>query len=169
MIFIRGATEGLNLVAYAWGLWNLKPGDVVVVTELEHHSNFVPWQYVAQKTGAEFRMIPLDENGELRLEALDEIACSGNVKVVATNLVSNALGTVNPVERVAALGARARRDLGRRRGAGRAAPGDRRAGARLRLPRVLGAQDVRPDEHRRALGPGRAARARWSRSSSAAT
>jgi cysteine desulfurase/selenocysteine lyase len=100
VIFLRGATEGLNLVAYAWGLWNLGPGDVVVVTELEHHSNFVPWQFVAQKTGAEFRMIPLDDHGELRLEALDEIAEAGNVKVIATNLVSNALGTVNPVEAV---------------------------------------------------------------------
>ncbi len=100
VIFVRSATEGLNLVAYAWGLWTLKPGDVVVVTELEHHSNFVPWQYVAQKTGADFRMIPLDEHGELRLDSLDEIAAGGNVKVVATNLVSNALGTVNPVEQV---------------------------------------------------------------------
>jgi cysteine desulfurase / selenocysteine lyase len=100
IIFLRGATEALNLVAYAWGLWTLKPGDIVVVTELEHHSNFVPWQYVAQKTGADFRMIPLDENGELRLDALDEIAAAGNVRVVATNLVSNALGTVNPVAEV---------------------------------------------------------------------
>jgi cysteine desulfurase / selenocysteine lyase len=102
LIFVRGATEGLNLVAFAWGMWSLVPGDVVVVTELEHHSNFVPWQYVAHKTGAEFRMIPLDENGELRLEALDEIATAGRVRVVATNLVSNALGTVNPVEKLSA-------------------------------------------------------------------
>src|SRR5262245_5724024 len=102
LIFVRGATEGLNLVAFAWGMWNLGPGDVVVVTELEHHSNFVPWQYVAQKTGAEFRMIPLDENGELRLDVLDEIAAAGPVRVVATNLVSNALGTVNPVEQLSA-------------------------------------------------------------------
>jgi cysteine desulfurase/selenocysteine lyase len=101
LIFTRSTTEGINLVAYAWGLSNLGPGDVVVVTELEHHSNFVPWQYVAARTGADFRMIPLDDGGELRLDALDEVAGDGNVKVVATGLVSNSLGTINPVERVA--------------------------------------------------------------------
>jgi len=102
VVFLRGATEGLNLVAYAWGLDNLGPGDVVLVTELEHHSNFVPWQYIAQRTGAEFRAIPLDDHGELRLDTLDEIAGSEQVKVVANNLVSNALGTINPVERLSA-------------------------------------------------------------------
>ena len=102
IVFTRNATEALNLVAYAWGFSNLGPGDVVVVTELEHHSNFVPWQYVAKKRGAEFRMIPLTESGELDLGALDGLAREGQVKVVATNLVSNALGTINPVERLAA-------------------------------------------------------------------
>src|SRR5438270_11565868 len=102
IVFLRGATEGLNLVAYAWGLDNLGPGDVVLVTELEHHSNFVPWQYIAQRTGAAFRAIPLDEHGELRLDALDEVAGTDRVKVVAVNLVSNALGTINPVEKLAA-------------------------------------------------------------------
>lgn len=102
VIFTRNATEGLNLVAYAWGLSNLGPGDVVLVTELEHHSNFVPWQYVAKRTGAGFQMIPLDENGELDLPTLDDLEHTGAVKVVATGLVSNALGTVNPVERLAA-------------------------------------------------------------------
>jgi cysteine desulfurase/selenocysteine lyase len=102
LIFTHGATESINLVAYAWGLDNLGPGDVVLVTELEHHSNFVPWQYIAKRTGADFRMLPLDEQGELRLDQLDEIAGGGNVKVVANNLVSNALGTVNPIERLSA-------------------------------------------------------------------
>jgi cysteine desulfurase/selenocysteine lyase len=101
VIFVRNATEGLNLVSYAWGLSNLGPGDLVVVTELEHHSNFVPWQYVAKRTGAGFRMIPLDENGELRVDELDVIAREGSVKVVATGVVSNSLGTVNPVARLA--------------------------------------------------------------------
>jgi cysteine desulfurase/selenocysteine lyase len=100
LIFTRNATESLNLVAYAWGLTNLGPGDLVVVTELEHHSNFVPWQYVAKRTGAEFRMIPLTDGGELDLGALETIGAGGEVKVVATNLVSNALGTINPVERL---------------------------------------------------------------------
>jgi cysteine desulfurase/selenocysteine lyase len=102
VIFTRGATESINLVAYAWGLDNLGPGDVVVVTELEHHSNFVPWQYIAKRTGAAFKAIPLDEHGELQLDALEQIARAGNVKVVANNLVSNALGTINPVERLSA-------------------------------------------------------------------
>jgi len=101
IIFTRQATEALNLVAYAWGLNNLGPGDVVVVTELEHHSNFVPWQYIAKKTGAAFRMVHLTEEGELDLADFEPIAREGNVKVVANNLVSNALGTINPVEKIA--------------------------------------------------------------------
>jgi cysteine desulfurase / selenocysteine lyase len=102
VIFTRNATEALNLVAYAWGLTNLGPGKLAVVTELEHHSNFVPWQYIAKRTGAGFRMIPLTDGGELDLETLDGFAAEGEIKVVATNLVSNALGTVNPVERLSA-------------------------------------------------------------------
>jgi cysteine desulfurase / selenocysteine lyase len=102
LIFTRNATESLNLVAYAYGLATFGPGDVVIVTELEHHSNFVPWQYVAKRTGASFRMIRLTETGELDLDGLDEIAGDGNIKLVATNLVSNALGTVNPVEKLTA-------------------------------------------------------------------
>ncbi len=101
VIFTRSATEALNLVAYAWGLENLGPGDVVVVTELEHHANFVPWQFIAKRTGAQFAHIPIDDLGELQLDALDELATRGNVKVVANNLVSNTLGTINPVEKLA--------------------------------------------------------------------
>jgi len=99
VIFVRNATEALNLVAYSWGLNNLGPGDVVLVTELEHHSNFVPWQFAARRTGADFRLIPLDNQGELRLDELDSF---GNVKVVATGLVSNALGTINDAAAIAA-------------------------------------------------------------------
>jgi cysteine desulfurase/selenocysteine lyase len=101
IVFTRSATEALNLVAYAWGLDNLGPGDLVVATELEHHSNFVPWQQIAKRTGATFRPIPVDGAGELQLDALEEIAKQGSVKIVATGLVSNALGTVNPVEEIA--------------------------------------------------------------------
>ena len=101
VVFTRSATEALNLVAYAWGLDNLGPGDVVVVTDLEHHSSFVPWQYVAGRTGAAFRAVPIDENGELELAALEEIEREGTIKVVACNLVSNTLGTVNPVRELA--------------------------------------------------------------------
>jgi cysteine desulfurase/selenocysteine lyase len=100
IIFVRNATEAINLVAYSWGMSNLGPGDVVVVSELEHHSNFVPWQFIAGKTGAQLAMIPLTDEGELDLSGLDEIAAEGNVKVVATTLVSNSLGTINPIERL---------------------------------------------------------------------
>jgi cysteine desulfurase / selenocysteine lyase len=100
IILVRNATEALNLVAYAWGWKNLKPGDVVLATELEHHSNFVPWQQMAKRTGASFELIGIDGQGELLLDQLDRYG--DEVKVVAVNLVSNAVGTVNPVERVAA-------------------------------------------------------------------
>jgi len=102
VVFTRNATEGINLVAYSWGMNNLGPGDVVLVTELEHHSNFVPWQYVARRTGADFRMLPLDDQGELRLDALDELVGDSRVRVVAAGMVSNSLGTVNPVEKLSA-------------------------------------------------------------------
>jgi cysteine desulfurase / selenocysteine lyase len=102
IIFVRNATEAINLVAYSWGMSNLGPGDVVVVSELEHHSNFVPWQFIAGRTGASLVMIPLTEEGELDLSALDGIAAQGRIKVVATNHVSNSLGTINPVEKLVA-------------------------------------------------------------------
>ncbi|MBA3475357.1 MAG: aminotransferase class V-fold PLP-dependent enzyme, partial [Actinobacteria bacterium] len=102
VIFVRNATEAINLVAYSWGLNEVGPGDLVLVTELEHHSNFVPWQYVANRTGASFRMLPLDERGELRLDLLDEVAGDDAVKIVAAGLTSNSLGTNNPVEQLAA-------------------------------------------------------------------
>ena len=98
VIFTRNVTQGLNLVAYAWGLDNLGPGDVAVVTELEHHANFVPWQQIAKRTGAEFRVIGIDDSGELRLDGLDELASAGRVKVVAATLVSNTLGTINSLD-----------------------------------------------------------------------
>jgi len=102
IIFVRNATEAINLVAYSWGMNNLGPGDLVIVSELEHHSNFVPWQYVAGKTGARVAMLPLTDDGELDLSALEGLAKDGNVKVVATNHVSNSIGTINPIEKLAA-------------------------------------------------------------------
>jgi cysteine desulfurase / selenocysteine lyase len=100
VIFTRNVTYAMNLVAYAWGLSNLGPGDVAVVSELDHHAVFVPWQYIAGRTGATFKVIPVDPSGELQLDALDEIAAAGRVRVVATNHVSNTLGTINPIERL---------------------------------------------------------------------
>ena len=104
VVFTHNVTAALNAVAYGWGFDNLGPGDLVVVTEMEHHSNFVPWQYVAGRTGAEFTVIPVDENGELQLDELDAIAARGNVKVLGCAHVSNSLGSVNPVERLIAWG-----------------------------------------------------------------
>jgi cysteine desulfurase/selenocysteine lyase len=100
VIFTRNVTAALNLVAYAWGFDNLGPGDVVLVTEMEHHSNFVPWQYVARRTGADFLAIPVDREGGLQLDQLDSFASKGSIKVVAATYVSNSLGTVNPIERL---------------------------------------------------------------------
>jgi cysteine desulfurase/selenocysteine lyase len=102
VIFTRSATESINLVAYAWGLQNLGAGDTVLITELEHHANFVPWQFIASRTGASFRHIPIDDGGELQLDALDDLARQGSIKVVAAGLVSNSLGTINPIERLTA-------------------------------------------------------------------
>ncbi len=103
IIYTRNATEALNLVAYAWGLENLGPGDVALVTELEHHSNFVPWQLIAERTGATFAAIPIEGgNHELDLSKLDEIAKRGQIKVLAVGLVNNSLGVVNPVSELAA-------------------------------------------------------------------
>ncbi|MGD0167905.1 MAG: cysteine desulfurase [Gaiellaceae bacterium] len=103
IVFTRNTTEGLNLVAYAWGLDNLGPGDIVLATELEHHSNFVPWQEVARRTGATFKTIPVSTAGELELDDLEQFGRSGRLKIVAVTAVSNSLGTIVPVEKLIAF------------------------------------------------------------------
>lgn len=100
IVFARNVTAALNVVAYGWGLDNLGPGDLVVATELEHHSNFVPWQYIAGRTGAEFAVVPVDEAGELQLDELDSIQARGRPKVLACTAVSNSLGTITPLPRL---------------------------------------------------------------------
>src|SRR3954471_1032826 len=100
-IFTRNATEALNLVAGAWGRANVGEGDRIVLTEMEHHSNLVPWWMLAQEKGAVIEVVPIDDNGELVLDELDAILSRGRVKVVAVVHVSNVLGTVNPVEDIA--------------------------------------------------------------------
>jgi cysteine desulfurase/selenocysteine lyase len=102
LIFTRGTTESLNLVATAWGHANVKKGDRIVVTRLEHHANFVPWQQLALATGAEFRICELTPGGEIDLANLNELV-TPNTKVVAFGHVSNALGTVNPVAEITAI------------------------------------------------------------------
>jgi cysteine desulfurase / selenocysteine lyase len=107
IVFTRGTTESINLVAQSWGAANLRPGDVILLTEMEHHSNLVPWQMIAQRTGATLRFVPvLGENGEggLDLDALDHLL-TPQVKIFAFTHISNTLGVINPV---ADLCARAR-------------------------------------------------------------
>ena len=101
IIFTRGTTEALNLVAATWGTANLREGDVILLTELEHHSNLVPWQLLAQRTGARLRFIPVtDDAGELDLSDLDERLA--DVKLLSLTHISNALGTINPVAELCA-------------------------------------------------------------------
>jgi cysteine desulfurase/selenocysteine lyase len=101
-IFTRNATESINLVAYAWGRDNVGPGDEVLVTEMEHHSNLVPWQELCRDTGATLRYLSVGESGELSLDELDSVLAEGRVKLVAVAHVSNVLGTINPVPEIAA-------------------------------------------------------------------
>lgn len=101
LIFTRGATESINLLATAWGRAHVRAGDAVVVTALEHHANFVPWQQLALATGAEFRIVELTPDGRIDREAFRS-AMDQRVKVVAFGHVSNALGTINPVRELAA-------------------------------------------------------------------
>jgi cysteine desulfurase / selenocysteine lyase len=100
-IFTANATASLNLVAYAWGDANVGPGDRVVVTEMEHHSNFVPWQQLALRRGAALSAVGVDDDGHLDLDELDRLLAGGDVKVVAVVHVSNVLGTINPVAEIA--------------------------------------------------------------------
>jgi cysteine desulfurase/selenocysteine lyase len=99
VIFVRGATEGINLVAASWGRANLSPGDEIVLSVLEHHSNIVPWQLIAEQTGAVIKVVPVDDAGEFLVEEYEKLL-SDRTKMVAVTHVSNALGTVVPVEQV---------------------------------------------------------------------
>ena len=103
VIFTRGTTDGINLVAASWGRANLRAGDQVVVSAMEHHSNIVPWQMACQATGAELRVIPMTDAGELRVDAYADLLASGRVRFVAVTHLSNALGTVNDAKRIGAM------------------------------------------------------------------
>lgn len=100
VIFTRGTTEGINLIAYILTT-KLKKDDEIIISYLEHHSNIVPWQMLCERTGAKLRVIPMDENGVLQLDYLDQFL-SEKTKVVSVNQVSNALGVVNPIEEIIA-------------------------------------------------------------------
>lgn len=102
VIFTKGTTESINLVAWAWGLSNLKVGDEILLTTLEHHSNIVPWQLVAERTGAKVVEAPIDDHGDIIISEFKK-RLNGKTKMVAFNLISNALGTINPAKELIAL------------------------------------------------------------------
>ncbi len=101
IIFTRNTTESINLVAYSWGNVNIKSGDLVVLTEMEHHSNLVPWQLLAQRTGARLEFVPVSDNGLLRLDVYAQLL-QQQPKLVAFTHMSNVLGTINPAREMIA-------------------------------------------------------------------
>ncbi|HXN37694.1 MAG TPA: SufS family cysteine desulfurase [Solirubrobacteraceae bacterium] len=101
-IFTKNATEAINLVAYSWGRANVGPGDAVLITQMEHHANLVPWQVLCRERGAQLRYLEVDQHGELSLAQLDSELARGDVRLVAFAHVSNVLGTINPVAEIAA-------------------------------------------------------------------
>ncbi|TVQ48144.1 MAG: SufS family cysteine desulfurase [Gloeocapsa sp. DLM2.Bin57] len=102
IVFTRNATEAINLVAYSWGLENLQPGDEIILSVMEHHSNVVPWQIIAQKTGALLKFVPLTSEETLDMEGFRHLINS-KTKLVAIVHVSNTLGCINPVEEITSL------------------------------------------------------------------
>jgi cysteine desulfurase/selenocysteine lyase len=102
IVFVRNTTEAINLVAHSWGDAHLGPDDEVVLTEMEHHSNIVPWQMLCERRGCRLRVAPIDDRGALRLDALEGLL-SPRTKLVAVTHVSNVLGSVNPIEAIAGL------------------------------------------------------------------
>jgi SufS family cysteine desulfurase len=102
IVFVRGTTEAINLVAQSYGRKNINVGDEIIVSELEHHANIVPWQLLAEQVGATVRVIPINDRGELILEEYVKLL-TGKTKFVSVAHVSNSLGTINPVEQIIAL------------------------------------------------------------------
>jgi len=106
IVYTRGTTEAINLVAYAWGRKNVKSGDLIVLTILDHHSNIVPWQILAAEKGAHIEYVDIDERGELRQDQFADLLKRGP-RLVAFNLVSNAMGTINPAREMVAAAKKA--------------------------------------------------------------
>ena len=100
IIFVRGTTEAINLVAYSWGRQNVQKDDIVVTTEYEHHSNIVPWQLLTKEKGAKLEYIGVDDNGELILDQLDAYLDTGQIKLVTFSQMSNVLGTISKSEEI---------------------------------------------------------------------
>jgi cysteine desulfurase / selenocysteine lyase len=102
IIFLRGATEAVNLVAQTWARANVKPGETILISEMEHHSNIVPWQLLAQQTGILLKIIPITDDGEMDMEAYRKLLSDG-VKLVSVVHMANSLGTINPVKEMAKM------------------------------------------------------------------
>jgi cysteine desulfurase/selenocysteine lyase len=100
IVFVRGATEAINLVAQTWGRAHVRAGDEVLITEMEHHSNIVPWQMLCEQVGARLKVLPIDDRGELQLDRLDALLTE-RTRLVGVTHCSNALGTINPVRAIA--------------------------------------------------------------------
>ena len=100
LVFVRGTTEAINLVAYSWGRQNVQKDDIVVTTEYEHHSNIVPWQILTKEKGAKLQYIGVDDNGELILDHLDAYLDTGKIKLVTFSQMSNVLGTISKSEEI---------------------------------------------------------------------
>ncbi len=154
VIFTHGTTESINLVAHSWGQANVKAGDEILLTEMEHHSNIVPWQQLAERTGASIRWAPITDDGLLDFKEFDRLLTK-RTKLVAVAAVSNVLGTINPIEEICAAGTR-----GRRCGVGRCRPAcaafaDRRALDGRGFCGVQRAQDARADRGGDFVGPAR--------------
>ena len=147
VIFTSGATESLNLLAYAWGDVNIHEGDEIVVTEMEHHANIVPWYQLAQRKKAVLKTIPITVCGHLDLSNIDKII-TNRTRVVSVCHMSNVLGTVNPISEIA--------EIAHKRGAIMVADGAPHGGQharpRSRFLRLFLAQDARSDRGRRAVG-----------------
>ncbi len=100
IVFVRSATEAINLVSHSWGLSNVQPGDIILLTEMEHHSNLIPWQLLTQDRGARIELLGIDDSGLLKMEDLDRYL-DERVRLLAITGMSNVLGTINPIEEVA--------------------------------------------------------------------
>ncbi len=168
-IFTKNATEAINLVAYSWGRANVGAGDAVLLTQMEHHANLVPWQVLCRERGAQLRYLEVDERGELSLEQLQRELERGDVRLVGVRARVQRARHHQPRRRDDRARARRGRGVADRRRAGRAAHARGRGRDRRGLLRVDRPQGARPDRRGRAARPRGAARARWSRSSPAAT
>ncbi|MFM6922708.1 MAG: aminotransferase class V-fold PLP-dependent enzyme, partial [Polynucleobacter victoriensis] len=99
IVFVRGTTEAINLVAQSWGRQNLKEGDEIILSNLEHHANIVPWQLLAKEKGLKIKVIPVDDDGQILLEEYAKLLNS-RTRLVSFTQVSNALGTITPAKQI---------------------------------------------------------------------